>query len=187
VNWIHIIAVLFALIAVVPAVTLLSPVKVAHRAVPMLMIVASLGLWFAPTGVAIAIGLVPIAAWISARLGIEHAGYEPVDATKVVELAKKTAQRIQERVKKTPPLKITEFVTNAYPNPADEDDEPDDGEDTENDKDEPDESPAGKVTAKLEEVASDPRMPRDARQRLGQPPGVRNSTATRVPHYVPAL
>lgn len=186
-NYVHVVAVLFALIAVVPAVTLLSPVKIAHRAIPLLMIVASLSLWFAPTGVAIAIGLVPIAAWISARLGIEHAGHEPVDATKAVELAKKTAQRIQERVKKTPPLKITEFVTMDSQGVLPADDEPDDAEDTENDEDEPDERPAEKVTARLEELASDPSMPEAARQRLGQQPSALNRTITRVPQYVPAL
>ena len=145
----------------------------------------SLGLWFAPTGVAIAIGLVPIAAWISARLGIEHAGHEPVDATKAVELARKTAQRVQERVKKTPPLKVTEFVTkdSAGVLPA-EDDEPDDAEDTE---DEPDDSPAERVTSRLEELASDSRMPTDTRQRLGQQPGVRNGTTSAVRSFVPAL
>jgi hypothetical protein len=190
-NWVHIIAVLFALIAVVPAVTLLSPVKVPHRVIPLLMIVVSLSLWFAPTGVAIAIGLVPIAAWISSRLGIEHAGHEPVDVTKAVELAKKTAQRIQERIRKPEPLTVTEFATKAYPNPADEDDEPDDAED---DEDEPDESPAEAVTVKLDELLHDPALPAGAQARLaGQRQGrdtsggLRDSTVARVPSYVPAL
>jgi hypothetical protein len=184
VSIVHIIACLFALIGVVPAITLLSPVRVAHRVVPLIMIILSLVIWFLPTGVAIAMALVPVAAYISVRLGIEHAGHEPVDATKAVELAKKTAQRIQERIRKPEPLVITEFVTkdSAGVLPA-EDDEPD--------QDEPDESPAEKVTAKLEGLTRDPALPAGLRSQLsGQRAGKIHEpgqTISAVPQYVPSL
>jgi hypothetical protein len=157
---VHVVAVLLALVGATPAVTLLSPVKVAHRAVPGIMIIASLVLWFLPTGIDLALACVPVAAWISARLGIEHAGHEAADysgLTPAVERAKSAAQAVRGRVRKpqeAEPVEITEFVTRAYPNP----DDPDEDE---------------LLLADTDAVADDD---------LDD-----NKTITQVPKYVPAL
>lgn len=110
-NFVHVLAVLLALVGATPAVTLLSPIKVAHRSVPGIMIVASLVLWFLPTGIDLAMACVPVAAWISARLGIEHAGHEALDVTPAVAKAKSAAQAVRDRVRKPEPVEITEFIT----------------------------------------------------------------------------
>jgi hypothetical protein len=121
-NVCHVLAVLFALIAGTPALTLLSPVRVAQRVVPALMIAVALGLWFLPTGIVTAIALVPVAAWISARLGIQHAENEPVNVAPAVELAKNAAQAartaVQKRLSKPDP-EVRQFVARAYPSPDD--------------------------------------------------------------------
>jgi hypothetical protein len=193
---IHIIACLLALIGVIPAVTYLSPIKVGQRAVPLIMIITSLIIWFVPTGVAVAMALVPVAAWISARLGIEHAGHEPVNVAPAVELAKRTAQAARERVRRPEPVEVKQFVDRAYPAPgeaaeagltaaADVDDKAV-GEDVP--------SPAEQVQEHLGQLARDPRLPAQAHQRLmGQragrntQPGLRNQTISAVPKFVPSL
>jgi hypothetical protein len=179
-NICHVLAVLFALIAGTPALTLLSPVRVAQRVVPAVMIGIALGLWFLPTGIVIAIALVPVAAWISARLGIQHAENEPVNVAPAVELAKNAAQAARERIRKARPVEVTRFVTKAYPDP----DKPAEGEleradaaamaDDDRDEDEPEQPPADQAQ---ENLASYPGLQR---------PGLRQQHAP-VRKFVPSL
>lgn len=109
-NVVHIIAVLLAIVGAVPALTLLSPWKVAHRAIPLIMILTSLVLWFVPTGIAIAMACVPVAAWISARLGIEHAGHEAADYGPAIQKTKSIAQATREKVRKPEPVEIKQWI-----------------------------------------------------------------------------
>lgn len=181
-NLLHVLAVLLALVGVVPAITLASPVKVVHRAVPAIMVCVSLALWFVPTGIDVALACVPVAAWISARLGIEHAGHEPASYSKAVELARKTTQAARDRIKPPAPVEIRQFVDRAYPNPDDEA------------ADAPEPAPAVNLSDKIESLIDDPRMPPGARARLaGRRPGrdtsagIRNQTHSKVRSFVPSL
>lgn len=199
-NVCHVLAVLFALIAGTPALTLLSPVRVAQRVVPAVMIAIALGLWFLPTGVVTAVALVPVAAWISARLGIQHAENEPVNVAPAVELAKRTTQKLQKRVRKAKPVEITRFVDRAYPDPdkaAEDESERTDAaavadDDLDNeDVTESELSPAEAVRGRLEKITRDPRLPSKVRGDLASYPGLQRpglrQQHTPVRKFVPAL
>jgi hypothetical protein len=205
VNIAHILAVLFALVGIVPAITLASPIRVAHRAIPTIMLIASLALWFMPTGIDIALALGPVAAWISARLGIEHAGHEPADYSAATQKVRSATQAACNRIRKPEPVEIQRFVTQAYPSPEDAAElaqtDPADIEDDPGDSTaatastEREVSPDDAMREKLASLTQDPRMPHEAATRLaGQRSGRDTSvglrgSATRapVPSYVPAL
>lgn len=163
-NVCHVLAVLFALIAGTPALTLLSPVRIAQRVVPAVMIAVALGLWFLPTGIVTAIALVPVAAWISARLGIQHAENEPANVAPAVELAKRTAQAARTAVQKQlskPDPEVRQFVARAYPSPDDAENgglEPADDElldDADQGEDEPETSTADAARERLAGLTKD--------------------------------
>lgn len=185
-NLLHWLFVLMAIFSAVPALTLISPWRVPARAVPMIMILTALCVSFLPEHAVLAIACVGPVAWLYKVFGISVAENEPVNIGPAVELAKRGGQRARERIRRPEPVSVIEFVKPGDPGilSARDDDESDVAEDA---KDEPDVSPAEKVTAKLEELASDPSMPEAARQRLGQQPSALNRTITRVPQYVPAL
>lgn len=189
-NVCHVLAVLFALIAGTPALTLLSPVRVAQRVVPAVMIAIALGLWFLPTAVVTAVALVPVAAWISARLGIQHAENEPVNVAPAVDLAKRTAQAtrtaVQKQLGKTEP-EVRQFVTKAYPSPDDAENgglEPADDELVDNSDQSKGEPETSTADAARERLAA---LTKDSTAYPGlQRPGVRQQHAP-VRSFVPAL
>jgi hypothetical protein len=199
-NYLHILAVLFALVGVVPAITLASPIKVAHRAIPTIMIIVSLVLWFLPTGLDLAMMCVPIAAWISSKLGIEHAGHEPADYAPAVAKAKTVATAAREKVRPPKPIEVTEFVTKDSAGVLSDEDEladadtaaaeDDDLDDAPEDQ-EPEAAPAETVADKLELAAMG--LPAEYQARLaGQRPGKMSQPGLRDQHtlvrsFIPAL
>lgn len=197
-NIVHLLATLFALIAVTPAITLASPIKVQHRAVPGIMIILAVVLFFLPTALVAAIGLVPVAAWISSRLGIEHAGHEPADYSAATQKAKSAAQAARERIRPARPVPVHQFAAHAFPAPEDAAelahanaaDIQDDGSP---DTAEPAPSPAEVMREKLASLTQDPRLPRESSARLaGQRAGRDTSVGLRHQHasvrsFVPAL
>jgi hypothetical protein len=197
VNYLHIVAVLLGLVGVVPALTLASPVKVAHRAIPTTMIFVALVLWFLPTGIDLALACVPVAAWISARLGIDHAGHEPANYDPAVRTVKGVAQAARERVRPSKPIEIRQFVDRAYPNPDDKDELADsdaaaNADDDVDDEPETQEAPEPTIADKLELAATG--LPAEyqaklAGQRAGRDnsAGPRNRAVSTVPKFVPSL
>jgi hypothetical protein len=198
-DYLHTIAVLLALVGVVPALTLASPIKVQHRAIPSIMIALALVLWFLPTGIDLALACVPLAAWISARLGIEHAGHEPANYDPAVEAVKDVAKAARERIRPSEPVEVTRYVTKAYPAPDDQDDESDSEEDDVNDTDataeDAEASPAEPLSDKLDSLAADPALPAGLRNQLAvqrsgriKTGGLRSATTqSAIRSFVPSL
>jgi hypothetical protein len=193
-SYLHVFAVILGLVGVVPAVTLLSPVKIEHRAVPAIMITLSIVLWFLPAGIDFALAAVPVAAYISAKLGIEHAGHEPANYAPAVEKTRAVVQAAREKVRPSKPIAVTEFVKKAYPDPSKEAPEIDNDTAAEDDVQdvEPEDAPEPTLQDKLEMAAKG--LPSEfqaklAGRRAGRDlsVGLRNSTVSTVRKFVPSL
>ncbi|MGH3401876.1 MAG: hypothetical protein ACRDRJ_05040 [Streptosporangiaceae bacterium] len=121
--------VLLAVFSAVPACTLLSPWRVPARAVPMIMIVVSLFVSFLPAHAVLAMAVVGPIAYLYKRLGIEPAENAPADYSPAIQAARHGAQAARTRIRPPEPVHVTEYATQAYPDPqtvseADDDEPP---------------------------------------------------------------
>jgi hypothetical protein len=200
-TWLHLLYQLPAIVAGTTLVSYMSPVKIAHRALPLIMFLVSLIVLALPVFPDLAMALTLPAAWLANFLGISLTGHEPVNVGPAVEKARAGVQAARERIRPAKPVEVTPFVDRAYPAPGDAaeleaadadaavvdddlDDAPEDQEPV---------SPADQMSEKLANLTRDPRMPREAAVRLaGQRPGKMSQPGLRDQHapvrsFVPAL
>lgn len=107
-HYLHLIYQLPAIVAGATLVAYLLPVKLPPRFAPLLLFIVGLLVMVLPWSVDIALALTIPAAWLQARLGIDLHSHEPL---------KLTVPKIRLPRK----IPIRQFVTQAYPNPEDED------------------------------------------------------------------
>lgn len=125
---------LYELPAIVSGTTILaylSPWKIAHRFMPLIMFLMALTVLNVPEMFSLALCLAIPAAWLQAQLGIELHSHDPLRVT-LPKLRK-------------PKIEIRKFVTRAYPDPSQEDPEPE--HDADDPEAPPEHEPPAQVTA----------------------------------------
>lgn len=100
-------------IAMVLAMSRLSPWEFSNRITPLLMILACLLLMFCPLRIELALAAAPIAALIAARLGFDFTGHEAANWSWLWTVP----PRVLARFKRAAPVPLQEFLTRAYPRP----------------------------------------------------------------------